>query len=144
MGIRYVLLKTIAQNVGSNVGIYPGVYLLNPENITIGENVSIHPMCYIDAAGQITIGNNVSIAHGVTIMSSTHSYKDQTIPIKDQKILLKKTVIKDNVWIGSKATIVYGLSVGAGSIVGASAVVTKNVSPNSVVAGIPAQQIKNR
>src|SRR5699024_319511 len=63
IGIRYVLLKTIAKDIGTNVGIHPGVYLLNPENLTIGNNVSIHPMCYIDSIGGIEIGNNVSIAH---------------------------------------------------------------------------------
>ena len=144
IGIRYVLIKTIALEVGDNVSIYPGVYLLEIENLVLGDNVSIHPMCYIDASGGIKIGSDVSIAHGSTVLSSTHNYEKQSIPIKDQGIKLKKTIIEDNVWIGSKATILFGITIGYGSIIGASTVVTKNVPTNSIMAGIPGKIIKNR
>lgn len=144
LGIRYVLLKAIAKNIGINVGIHPGVYLLNPENLEIGNNVSIHPMCYIDSAGGVTIGNDVTIAHGTTILSTTHNYNSHSIPIKDQPINLKQTVIEDNTWIASKVTILYGVTIGRGSVIGASSVITKKVSPNSIVVGIPGKKIKSR
>ncbi|WP_317326667.1 acyltransferase [Turicibacter sanguinis] len=142
--LRYVLLKSLSPNIGDNVYIAPGSYILNPEYLEIGNNVSIHPMCYIESKGGIYIGDNVSIAHNVTIMSETHIYKDINIPIKDQGMEYKKTTIESNVWIGAKATILAGNSIGEGSIIGAGSVVTKNVIQNCIVAGVPAKVIKSR
>lgn len=142
--IRYAIIKSIANNCGENVVIYPGVYLLNPQNITIGNNVSIHPMCYIEALGEVVIGNDVSIAHGVSIMSTSHNYSNLSIPIKDQGGIFGKVVIGDNVWIGAKATILSNKTIESGAIIGANSVVTKNVKENSIVGGIPAKLIKER
>lgn len=142
--IRYVLLKALSKSCGDNVSIHPGVYLLNPQNVYIGDNVSIHPMCYLDATGGINIGNNVSIAHGVTVMSTTHTYDDLEIPIKDQPFKVLLTTIDENVWIGAKSTILAGIKIGTGSIVGANCVVTKMVPPNVIVAGVPAKIIRER
>jgi len=144
IGVRYILLKTLAISIGDNVSVFPGVYLLHPDKLIIGNNVSIHPMCYIDAAGKISIGNDVSIAHGTTIMSSTHTYVNDNIPIKYQDIELKDVMIEDNVWIGAKVMILGGGRIKAGSIVGASSVVTKSVEKNMIVAGNPAKVIKKR
>ncbi|RIE04487.1 acyltransferase [Cohnella faecalis] len=137
-------MKTIAKSCGNNVACHTNVYFFNPENISIGNNVSIHPMCYIDASGGIEIGSDVSIAHGNTIMSATHAYENVYIPIADQGIVLKKVVIKDNVWLGAKATIVCGVTIHSGSIVGANSVITKDTLPNSIVGGVPAKVIKYR
>ena len=144
IGIRYVLLKSIAKHCGDNVLINQGCFILKPENISIGNNVSIHPMCYIDATGGVEIGKDVSLAHGVTIMSTTHNYADKNAPIKDQGVTSYATVVGDDVWVGAKATILAGISVDDHSIIGAGAVVTHNVSANSIVGGVPAKKIKDR
>jgi acetyltransferase-like isoleucine patch superfamily enzyme len=144
IAIRYALLKSIAVRIGDNVSIHPGVYLLKPEKITIGNNVSIHPMCYIDSTGGVVIGNDVSIAHGVTIMSTTHKFDKFDLLIKDQGVHLLKTIIHDNVWIGAKSTILAGIQVESGSIIGANTAITKNVEGNTVVAGMPGRIIKKR
>ena len=141
---RYILLKTIAKNCGDNVCIMEGVYLLHPENLSIGNNVSIHPMCYLDAQGSINIGNDVSIAEGSSLISFEHNYSDNTIPIKDQDLSLGPISISSNVWIGAKATVLSNVTVGNGSIIGAGAVVTKNVDENIIVGGVPAKKIKER
>jgi acetyltransferase-like isoleucine patch superfamily enzyme len=142
--LRYILLKSLAKGCGDNVSIHPGVYIFSPQNITIGHNVSIHPMCYIDALGVIYIGNDVSIAHGVTIMSSTHQYSNLKIPIKDQPVDQLTTEISDNVWVGSKVTILAGVKVSSGSVLAAGAVITKNVDNNTIVGGVPAKKLKDR
>lgn len=142
--IRYILLKSLVKNIGSNVVIFPNVILKNYENLEIGNNVSIHSMTYIEASGGVKIGNDVSIAHGVTIMSETHNFSRNDIPIKDQGISYFKTVIENNVWIGAKATILAGIIIAEGSIIGASSVVTKNTEKFSTNVGIPAKMIKNR
>ena len=142
--IRYVILKTIAKKLGNNVSIGPDVYILNVEELVIGDNVSIHPMCYINAKGGINIGNDVSIAHAVTLLSESHIYSDLNISIKDQGLLFKATEIKSNVWIGAKATILAGVTIGSGSIIAAGAVVTKSFNECSIVGGIPAKLIRTR
>ncbi|MGM0853978.1 MAG: acyltransferase [Bacillota bacterium] len=142
--IRYILLKSIAKTCGDNVSIHPGVYIFSPQKISIGDNVSIHPMCYIDAQGEINIGNDVSIAHGVTIMSSTHQYSNLKINIKDQPVDLLTTEINDNVWVGAKVTILAGVKVNSGSVLAAGAVVTNNVEKDTIVGGVPAKKIKDR
>lgn len=142
--IRYILLKTLAEECGDNVAILEGVYLKNIEHMRFGNNVSIHTMTYIEGAGGIYIGNDVSIANGVSIISTEHNYADLSIPIKDQGI--KKDVIRiaNDVWIGSRAIILSGTDIGRGCIVGAGAVVTKNLKEYSIYAGVPAKFIKNR
>lgn len=144
LGLRYALVKSLAKQVGQNVRINENVYLLNIHNITIGSNVSIWPMSYVEGSGGIVIGNDVSIAHSVTIMSEEHEYTDRNLPIKDQGKTFAPVEIKDNVWIGAKATILSGVTIGTGAIVGAGAVVTNDVPDNSIVVGIPARVIKTR
>ena len=114
----------------------------NVDKMKFGNNVSVHPMCYFQASGGIEIGNDVSIAHGVTLMTQNHSYEDRNIPIKDQPVISKPIIIEDNVWIGAKATVLYGRRIGKNSVIAAGAVVTKDVPPNTVVAGVPARVIK--
>lgn len=144
LALRYAIIKTIAKNIGDNVSIHENVYIYCPENLNVGNNVSIHPMCYIDATGGIDIGNDVSIAHMVTVMSTTHLFNDIVVPIKDQGCESKETVIESNVWIGAKATVLYGVKISQGSIVGANSVVNKDIPEYSVAAGNPTKIIKER
>lgn len=141
---RYLLVKSLANKCGSNVAIFPGVYLFNIENLEIGENVSIHEMCYIDAEGGISIENNVSIAHRSTVLSSNHIYSELDTPIKYQGMKLEKTVIKQNVWIGCGCSIMAGVTINSGSVVGANSTVTKDVPKNTIAGGSPAKVFKTR
>lgn len=141
--LRYAVLSTIT-SIGKNVTILETVFLKNPDKFSCGNNVSIHSMCYIDASGTISIGDNVSLAHGVTILSETHGYKDMGTPIKYQPMIYKETKLGNNIWIGAKATILAGLHIADGSIIGANSVVTHDTSPDSVNAGAPSVLIKYR
>ncbi|WP_272946772.1 acyltransferase [Antricoccus suffuscus] len=120
------------------------VFLFSLKNLEIGNRVSIHPMCYIDASGGVRIGDDVSVAHGVTIMSTEHQFVDISVPIRDQPIEFVPVVINNDVWIGAGAKILAGVSVGHGSVVAAGAVVTRDVPPLMVVAGVPARVLGAR
>ena len=144
IGLRYSILKSISDNIGDLISVFQGVYLLYPENLTIGSNVSIQPNCYIDAEGSIIIGNDVSIAHGATVLSTTHNFERKDLPIKEQGITMKKTIIEDDVWIGAKATIIAGVHINSGAIIGAGAVVTHDVGENEIVGGVPAKVLRKR
>ena len=148
MVIRYVYLKTLAQKCGDNIAIYPGAYILHPENLIIGNNVSIHPMCYLECGTNkeqcLQIDDDVSIAHGATIMTTSHTYEQPDIPIKYSPCKKEKVHICSNVWIGAKTTILLGRTIASGCVIGANAVVTKDTEMNKVYAGVPARAIKSR
>ena len=141
---RYILISTLAKKVGVNVAVFPGVYFEHIENLSIGNNVSIHQMCYIDAEGGIDIGNDVSIAHRTTILSSNHSYSEHNVAIKYQKMIFNKTILENYIWIGCNCTILAGIHIGEGCVIGANAVVTHPIDNNSVAVGNPAVVIKRR
>ncbi|MDZ4177762.1 MAG: acyltransferase [Coriobacteriia bacterium] len=101
-------------------------------------------MSYIEAGGGVRIGNDVSIAHGTSILSTSHQYRHEAVPIKDQGIECLETVVESGAWIGAKASILMGRTIGSGAIVGAGAVVTRDVQPGAIVGGVPAVQIGER
>ncbi|MCI8994549.1 MAG: acyltransferase [Lachnospiraceae bacterium] len=101
-------------------------------------------MSYIEGAGGIMLGNHVAIANGVSLISTEHNYSNPSIPIKDQGIELAPIVIEDDVWIGSRAVILSGNRIRKGSIIGAGAVVTKDVEEYLICVGVPARPVKDR
>ncbi len=141
---RYCLLKTLAKSVGDNVSVFPDVYLKNVQEMEIGSNVSFQPMVYIEAYGGVKIGNDVSLAEGASLFSVNHGFKELNTPIKEQKLEPLPITIDNDVWIGSKATVLGGVTISTGCVVGANSVVTKDLSSYSVAVGAPARVIKSR
>ena len=135
--IRYLLLSNLAKCCGENVVIKENVYIYSPNKIEFGDNVSIHPLCYLDASGDIYIGDNVSIAHSTSIMTTNHSWENKEIPIKYNAIDCGKVTIHSDVWIGCGVRILAGVEIFSHSIVAAGCVVTKDVSSDTLVAGVP-------
>lgn len=147
IGIRYALIKSIAKACGDNVSIHSNVFIFHPENLQLGDNISIHPMCYIECGEStdgVRIDSDVSIAHSVSIIAATHNYNDSNIKIKDQGVSHKPIHIGTNTWIGAKASILAGICIAEGCIIGANSVVTKDTTPNCIYGGIPAKFIKSR
>lgn len=141
---RYCLLKTVAKSCGDNVAIFENVVIKNVDNISFGDNVALQPFCYFEGLGGIEIGSEVGFAHGVSLLSTTHNIDDVTIPHTEQGISSAKITVGDDVWFGCKSTVLYGLSIGEGAVIGAGAVVTKNVEPFAIVGGVPAKVIRKR
>lgn len=143
LGLRYVLLRRLAEQCGDCVAVFEGAYIRAPHRLTLGSNVSIHPMCYLDATGGLFIGSDVSIAHGATVMTSTHVYASLDQRTRD-RAELRATRIGDDVWIGAGARILGGVTIGDHVVVGAQSVVTESIPPGAVVAGVPARVIGQR
>jgi len=141
--IRYILLRSVCKQCGTNVSIYENVYIVEPHGLSLGNNVSIHPISYLDAAGGIKIGNNVSIAHNTSILTPNHKWLDNDVPIKYNPMELKKVIICDDVWVGCGCRIMPGVTIESRSIIASGSVVTRNVVKNTIVAGVPAKYIKN-
>ena len=92
--------------------------------------------------GPVTIGCHVNLAQGITITALNHNFKDKTQRIDDQGVSTNPVIIGDDIWIGANAVVLPGVSIGNHSVVAAGAVVTKDVPPHSLVAGVPAKIIK--
>jgi acetyltransferase-like isoleucine patch superfamily enzyme len=105
----------------------------------IGEHSYIGCNAVIGAGGGIRIGNHVLIGQSVNMHAESHEYSDPDRLICEQGVSYQGIVVEDDVWIGSKATILDGTTIGRGAVIGAGAVVTRAVSPYTIVAGVPAR-----
>lgn len=142
LAIRYAIARSSAKACGEVVYIGPYVEIRHWDCLQLGSNVSLHRGCYIDAAGGISIGNDVSVAHGSSILSSSHRWEDPALPIRDNPVRLAETHVSDDVWIGCGCRILAGVSIGPRSVVAAGAVVTGDVAPGTLVGGVPARLLK--
>ncbi|MEA5602809.1 acyltransferase [Nostoc sp. UHCC 0252] len=117
---------------------------LNNTSIHIGEDTFIGPGVCIGGPGNIKIGQNCLIAAHTAIYANNHNFADPTEPIKYQGVTCKGIVIEDDCWLGHGVKVLDGVTIGRGSVIGAGAVVTKDIPPFSVAVGVPARVIKNR
>jgi acetyltransferase-like isoleucine patch superfamily enzyme len=95
-------------------------------------------------AGGITIGDKVAIGPNCVITSHGHSFDDGGRPMLEQPTIFKPVTIEDDVYIGSAAVVLPGVRIGRGAVVGAGAVVSRDVDEGSVVTGVPARVVKTR
>lgn len=119
-----------AHKIGPNWGI-----------IEFGNDVKLGSNVRIDYVGKVIIGSHVDISNGVTIFSHTHNPWDMTHKEKCET-MPAITTISNNVWIGTNAIIMAGVTIGEHSVIGAGSIVTRDVPPNYIVAGNPAKFIK--
>ena len=92
--------------------------------------------------GPVTIGSHVNLAQGITITALNHNFEDSEKRIDEQGVSTSTVIIEDDIWIGANAVVLPGVTIGHHSVVAAGAVVTKDVPPHSLVAGVPAKVIK--
>lgn len=121
----------------------------NQKVLIIGENVQINDFVHITAIEKVEIGKNVLIASKVYISDCSHgSYSgdkfdsDPTSIPKDRPLLSKRVCIKDNVWLGEFVSVLPGVTIGKGSIIGANSVVSKSIPEHVIAVGSPAKPIK--
>ena len=92
--------------------------------------------------GPVTIGNHVNLAQGITVTALNHNFENAEKHIDGQGVSTTPVTIEDDIWIGANAVILPGVHIGNHCVVAAGAVVTKDVPPHSLVAGVPAKVIK--
>jgi acetyltransferase-like isoleucine patch superfamily enzyme len=136
LGIHFGPKATVL--LGAHVWSF-GPHDIRRRGVAIGRNSRINRDCTLDIRSGLTIGDNVSISPEVMILGGSHDYNDPTWRYVDAPV-----TIEDHVWIGSRAMILPGVTVGRGAVVAAGSIVTKNVAPMTVVAGVPAKPIAVR
>lgn len=136
--ITDIFTELTGREVGESLMCFPPFYTDFGKNITMGKNVFFNTGCSFQDRGGISIGDNALI--GMNVMISTLSHG---MTLKDRNTTYASSVtIGDNVWVGSGASILPGVTIGNNSIVAAGAVVSKNVPEDTVVAGVPAKPMK--
>lgn len=136
---RYVL-RAAGATIGSAVKMKSGCIFEPPghlSNLHIGEGTFVNTGCRFASRGAVFIGSRCAIGPGVFFETVSHYHA----PDGALKTIAKDIVVGDNVWVGAGCIILPGIRVGSFSVVGAGAVVTKDVAPHSVVAGVPAKSI---
>lgn len=139
--IRGALVRGFAEHAGAGLDIQKGAQI--SRSLSIGDNSGVGINCILQ--GKVSIGDNVMMGPEVWIYTRNHKHSDVDIPMKEQGFETEKPVsIGNDIWIGSRVTILPGVNVGDGAIIGTGSVVTKDVPPYTIVGGNPAKVLKSR
>jgi acetyltransferase-like isoleucine patch superfamily enzyme len=146
-GKQYIKVsKGFTTGVGCRIEAYPKN---NESTLFFGENFQMNDYVHITAMEKVHIGNNVLFASKIYVSDCSHgSYagdendSDPTSIPHDRKLFSKPVVIEDNVWLGEFVSVLPGVTIGKGTIVGANSVVSKSLPANVIAVGSPAKAIK--
>ncbi len=136
---RRFFYRVSGMKIGAGSTIHTGAVFYDAGNITIGKDTIIGENAVFDGREKINIGNHVDFASEVMIYNSQHDIQSD-----DFGVISEPVVIKDYVFIGPRAIILPGVTIGRGAVVAAGAVVTKNVGDFEIVGGVPAKVIGER
>ena len=137
--IRKIIFKLAGIKIGRRSTLHIGARFYQPKNISIGQGTIIGDHATLDGRAQLTIGNHVDIASEVMILNAEHDLSSPNFSSIEEPV-----EIKDFCFIGPRAIILPGVTIGRGAVVAAGAVVTKDVPALSIVGGVPAREITKR
>ena len=140
--LRRTLYRMIGAEVESQVVIHYKTEIRAPYRLSIGKGSIIGDNAILDARNNLRIGKHVNLSSNVSIYTEQHDYRDPMFLYDNKRN--KAVEINDRAWIGSNVTILPGVKIGEGAVCCAGCVVTKDVAPYDVVAGIPAHKINTR
>ena len=136
--LRKIMGSLIGKEVDTSFRMFPPFYTDFGKNIIIGKDVFINSGCHFQDQGGIEIGDGALIGHNVVLATINHDLD----PKENRKNHYAPIKIGAHVWIGSNATVLAGVSIGEWAVVGAGAVVTKDVPAFAVAGGVPAKVLK--
>ena len=137
--VRRFCYRLAGMKIGTGSTLHTGSRFYNPANITIGKDTIIGEGAVLDGRATLIIGDHVDFATEVMVYNAQHDIQNPTFVATTSPV-----VIKDYVFIGPRAIILPGVTIHEGAVVGAGAVVTKDVEAFSVVGGVPAKVIGER
>ena len=137
--ITRIVEELIGKTVGDGFTLIPPFYSDYGLNISVGRGVFIGSQCAFTGHAAIDIGDDVMLAHKVNLVTAGHPVEPDQ---RRDYITAAPITISSNVWIGAAATILPGVTIGTGAVVAAGAVVTSDVPPASLVAGVPARILR--
>ena len=138
-GLRNGVLRVFGARIGRNVQIHPTARIAIPWNLEVLDNSSIGDRAIIYCLGPIRLGSNVSVSQNAHLCAGSHDFTKPDLPLTKPPI-----VIEDGAWVCADAFVGPGVTVGSMAIIGARAVVSKDVEPRSIMVGNPAQKLKKQ
>ena len=136
--LRALMSRLVGYRVDDGFRLFPPVYTDFGKNIKIGKDVFVNSGCCFQDQGGVTLGDGCLVGHNVVFATLDHD----KCPSKRGDMTAAPIVVGKDVWIGAHATILKGVTIGGGAIVAAGAVVTRDVPPNTIAAGVPARVVK--
>jgi acetyltransferase-like isoleucine patch superfamily enzyme len=136
---RRVLGATFGPHAGIQLGCHVWFYgpgQIRRNGFRLGAHSRINRDCCLDVRGQLQIGDNVSVSPEVAILTASHR-----VDHPEFRVEIRPVVIEDHVWIGTRAMILPGVTLGHGCVVAAGAVVTRDAPPLTILAGVPARPV---
>ncbi len=138
--------RVLGARIGPGAGVFRGCHVwfygrrqVRNGGLVIGARTRVNARCCLDTRGTLVIGDDVSISREVMILTATHEMDDPSFLLVEHPVR-----IEDRVWIGARAIVLPGVTLGAGCVVAAGAVVSRDVDPLAVVGGVPARTIGTR
>jgi acetyltransferase-like isoleucine patch superfamily enzyme len=141
---RKLLYKGLGVKMGKNVTIHFRAELRAPEKLSLGDGAIIGDNAILDARRGLTIGRNVNLSSNVSIYTLQHDHRDPYFGLPSEDKLKLSVEIDDRAWLGANVIVLPGVHIGEGAVCCAGCVVTKDVEPFAVVAGIPARKVNER
>ena len=136
--LRALMSRLVGYKVDDGFRLFPPVYTDFGKNIKIGKDVFVNSGCCFQDQGGVTLGDGCLVGHNVVFATLDHDKR----PGRRGDMTAAPIVVGKDVWIGAHATILKGVTIGDGAIVAAGAVVTRDVPPNTIAAGVPARVVK--
>jgi len=137
--------QTSFLRLGNDVHLARFCTLRAGENgIILHDNVGINTRSYLEGNGGVEVGANTLFSPGVHCISGNHVFDDREVPIKYQGTQLGKITVGEDCWLGTNVTVLPGVTIGRGSVIGAGAVVTRDVPEFSIALGVPARVVGQR
>lgn len=136
--LRSLMSRLVGYRVDDGFRLFPPVYTDFGKNIKIGKDVFVNSGCCFQDQGGVTLGDGCLVGHNVVFATLDHDKR----PGRRGDMTAAPIVVGKDVWIGAHATILKGVTIGDGAIVAAGAVVTRDVPPNTIAAGVPARVVK--
>lgn len=143
--LRNVVFKIALEGFGSNeTTVDYKTYIRYPSKVSIGSGTTINRGCRFYASHfhkdvRIRIGNHVAVAPEVSFFAAGHDYTELSLPD-----IAASITVGDHAWIGARSIVLQGVTIGEGAVIAAGSVVTKDIPPYTVAAGVPARVIKKR
>lgn len=139
------MLREGRLELGPHVLLEPGVWLVSDSGrITVGGGSILNLDVMVAAVDRVEIGEHCLLANGCVVTDADHRFDDLATPVPWQGFTSRgATVIGDNVWLGAHVVLTSGVTVGRRSVIGANSVVTEDVPPFSVAAGVPARVLRS-
>lgn len=142
--LRSWLYRGLGVKMGKNVTIHFRTEMRCPEQLTLGDGTIIGDNAILDARRGLTMGRNVNLSSNVSIYTLQHDHRDPDFNCPPENKVKFSVEIDDRAWLGSNVIVLPGVHIGEGAVCCAGCVVTKDVEPYAVVAGIPAKKVSER